>query len=356
MTVQSKLTYDYKSIYPTTRYQGSKLKIVDWLWSEVSSFDFDSMIDIMGGTGSVSYMFKQHGKQVTYNDILKFNAYIGTALLENDKVRLSKSDIEFLTNRHADVNYDDFIAHTFKNIFYTQVENRWLDTFVGNLKLFDNKYKTALALTSLFQSCIIKRPYNLFHRKNLYIRLADVERSFGNKASWDQKFDYWFSKFADEYNSCIFNNGKQNKVMNYDVMDIPKTCYDLVYFDPPYTSQKNTVDYLEYYHFLEGICIYLKYGSKTWEQQIDWNRKPLPLKHVKSPWNNKLELHAMFEKVISKFKNSTMIISWNADGVLSSKEMSNILKKYYEKVEVKSIEYKYVLSMKKSKELLFIAR
>ena len=100
----------------------------------------------------------------------------------------------------------------------------------------------------------------------------------------------------------------------------------------------------------------MKYGSKTWEQQIDWNRKPLPLKHVKSPWNNKLELHAMFEKVISKFKNSTMVISWNADGVLSSKEMSNILKKYYEKVEVKSIEYKYVLSMKKSKELLFIAR
>ena len=40
-----------------------------------------------------------------------------------------------------------------------------------------NEKKQALAYFALFQSCIIKRPYNLFHRKNLYVRTKEMKRS-----------------------------------------------------------------------------------------------------------------------------------------------------------------------------------
>ncbi len=341
---------------PTTRYQGSKLKIIDWVWSEISGLGFDSMLDAMGGTGIVSYKSKQNCKRVTYNDMMRFNFYAGKALIENDRTILSNSDVDFLVHRHADVKYDNFIENTFRGVFYTDAENAWIDTFIGNLGTFEDGHKIALALTCLFQACIIKRPYNLFHRKNLYMRLADVSRTFGNKATWDRDFDSWFGRFAIQYNSCVFSNGRANAAINCDVMEIPDAgSYDLVYLDPPYTSLKNTIDYMEYYHFLEGLCMYLEHGPQRWGNLIDWRRKPLPIRHARSPWNDRARLHNTFERIISKFRDSTMVVSWNSGGYPPPGVLVSILKKYHKKVETRSIEYQYALSPKKSREVLLIA-
>ena len=76
-------------VFPSTRFQGSKLKIADWIWESVQGLNFDSVLDAFGGTGSVGYMFKTKKKKVTYNDMLKFNWYIGLALIENDAVKLT---------------------------------------------------------------------------------------------------------------------------------------------------------------------------------------------------------------------------------------------------------------------------
>ena len=110
-------------IFPTTRYQCSKLKIANWVWGEISNIDFNSALDVMGGTGSISYKLKQQNKQITYNDVLKFNFHIGRALIENRKITLSKSDTTYLINRHSDVKYDSFVADTFNDIFYLDKEN-----------------------------------------------------------------------------------------------------------------------------------------------------------------------------------------------------------------------------------------
>ena len=72
--------------FPTTRYQGSKQKFVDWIWDCVKDIPFHSALDAFGGTGCVSFRLKEEGKQVTYNDILPFNHIIGKALIENENV------------------------------------------------------------------------------------------------------------------------------------------------------------------------------------------------------------------------------------------------------------------------------
>ena len=66
-----------KNKFPSTRYQGSKAKFTDWIWQEIADIPFRSALDAFGGTGSVAYKLKNHGKCVTYNDILPFNAVIG---------------------------------------------------------------------------------------------------------------------------------------------------------------------------------------------------------------------------------------------------------------------------------------
>ena len=68
--------------FPTTRYQGSKLKFVGWIWDCIKDIPFQTALDAFGGTGCVAYRLKQEGKTVTYNDLLPFNFLIGKALIE----------------------------------------------------------------------------------------------------------------------------------------------------------------------------------------------------------------------------------------------------------------------------------
>jgi hypothetical protein len=63
--------------FPSTRYQGSKAKLADWIWEQIAALSFVTCLDAFGGTGAVAYRLKKAGKQVTYNDLLRFNYYIG---------------------------------------------------------------------------------------------------------------------------------------------------------------------------------------------------------------------------------------------------------------------------------------
>lgn len=346
---QLTLLENYPS-FPSTRFQGSKLKIVDWIWEEIKDLKFNSVLDAFGGTGSVAYMFKGKGKKVTYNDILKFNYHIGLTLIENDEVKLTDKDIEFLLTRHNDITYPTFIADTFKDIYYTDEENKWIDMMVTNINFLNDKYKQALAFFALFQACIIKRPFNLFHRKNLYLRFANVKRDFGNKASWDTPFEIHFRKFVEEANNAIFSNGQENNALNYDVFDI-KADFDLIYIDTPYISKKGVgVDYLGFYHFLEGLVNYDK-----WSDMIDYRTKHRRLKSQPSVWVDKDKIHSAFNTLFKKFQNSILVVSYRSDGIPSIDELTVILKKYKNNVhQIKRKNYKYALSVNELMEVILI--
>ncbi len=114
---------------------------------------------------------------------------------------------------------------------------------------------------------MIKRPFNLFHRKNLYLRKNKVERSFGNFHTWNKHFDNYFFKFIEEANKLIFDNSKKCVAVNDSVYNLPDDNFDLVYFDPPYfrkNSSNETSFYNRTYHFLEGLANY-----DSWENLID---------------------------------------------------------------------------------------
>ncbi|MBL7074021.1 DNA adenine methylase [candidate division KSB1 bacterium] len=337
--------------FPSTRFQGSKLKITEWIWDNIKHLNFSSVLDAFGGTGCVSHYFKSKDKQVTYNDILKFNYFIGLALIENDKVTLSRKDVDYLLQRHPGISYPSFIYDTFHDIYYTDEESQWLDVVVTNIDSLDNRYKKAMAYFALFQACIIKRPYNLFHRKNLYIRFSDVERNFGNKTTWDTPFEVHFKKFVEEANNAVFSNGYKNKALNKDVFGIMNE-YDLVYIDTPYISNKGVgVDYFEFYHFLEGLLNY-----SNWDKLIDHRSKHRKLKHQKSIWTDKSKIHDAFGRLFNKFQHSILVVSYRSDGIPSIEDLVNLLGKYKRDiVEVNKTDYKYVLSNNKAaKEVLLV--
>ncbi|MFX0087752.1 MAG: DNA adenine methylase, partial [Candidatus Hodarchaeota archaeon] len=174
--------------FPQTRYQGSKRKLIDFLYLYFKEIEFESALDAFGGTGVVSYLLKQMGKDVIYNDLLMSNWYIGKALIENNSINFDLENIHSLFEKKAYLKYQTVIQDNFEGIYYLNEENKTLDILVQNIFQLENQYEKSLCLYALFQACIQKRPFNLFHRKNLNLRLNNVSRSFGNKKTWDTPF------------------------------------------------------------------------------------------------------------------------------------------------------------------------
>jgi len=340
--------------YPSTRYSGSKRRFLDWIWENTKNLKFKSVLDVFGGTGSVSLLFKRQGKEVYYNDILKFNQIIGTALVENKKEIITDEELKNALSFNGG-KYPDFIRRNFKGIFYYDSENEWLDKVIINFQRIKNKYKKAILLSALFQACLAKRPFNLFHRANLYMRRRRVQRSFGNKTTWEHPFEYLLKRFVYEYNKCIFDNGKKNKMLGgYDALICPNGV-DLVYLDPPYFSASNDkgTNYLEFYHFLEGLANY-----NDWENQIGLssskiNKFIVPFEIRR--WISKNEIINTFKELLLRFQNNIIVFSYQSDGFPSEEEIRTMLKKLRKKTKVYRKPHKYVLSSKMKDELLFIA-
>ena len=336
--------------FPSTRYQGSKRALAGWIWANINHLSFKTVLDVFGGTGAMSHFFKNAGKSVTYNDFLKFNWAIGLGLIENSSQKLSDNDIEQLLESHSDYDYPNFIQKTFTNIYFTDDENQWLDKVIFNIDhLLATPYQQALARFALFQACIIKRPYNLFHRANLYIRQAKVERSFGNKTTWDTSFESHFRKFIAEANRAVFDNGQINHAIQLDALQTP-TGFDLVYIDPPYLNERGVgVDYRDFYHFLEGMMDY-----EQWGQKIDYSSKHLRLEPQPSEWNQSKTILSAFEKLIEHHRNSILVISYRDDGIPSKATLLALLKSYKSDVYEAQKSQQYVLSHKKLHEILLI--
>jgi adenine-specific DNA-methyltransferase len=340
--------YEKMNLFPSTRYQGSKRKIIPWIYDCIKDIKFQTVLDAFGGSGMVSYLFKTMNKDITFNDILQFNQIIGDSIIANKKVTLTDDDIIFILSN--DTEHDTFIADTFKGIYYRENENLWLDKTIHNIENLDEiysgnqlKYKKAIAYNALFQSCLTKRPYNLFHRKNLRMRTRRVERNFGNKTTWEIPFSVQFKKFTSEINKSVFDSEKSCKSVNHDVFSIKNTNYDLVYIDSPYIKKEyrnESHDYLRCYHFLEGISRYYSWEAFIDEESINKRIRNEMIKNHFTPQN----VIAAFDKLIYKFKDSIIVISYKYGGIPSIDKLTKILKKYKKKISTHSKHYIYALN------------
>lgn len=335
-----------KTGFPSTRYQGSKRKILDWLHENLKEIEFETVLDAFGGTASVSYLFKKMGKSVTYNDNLKFNYLIGKAIIENNSVVVEERDIVKILSSKKDSS--SFISDNFKDFYYTDEENKWLDQVVTGIELLDDyeeptlSHKKALCYYALFQACLRKRPFNLFHRKNLYIRTNDVKRNFGNKTTWEKTFESEFRYFVSEANRLIFDTGKICISNNESVFDLQDMDFDLVYFDPPYITSNSTNEssnYLKCYHFLEGISNYA-----TWKDSIDYSSKNLRFKTPETNEFDRFNIYESLDRLFSKYKNSKLVLSYKIGGTPSIEELEALMRKYKTNIEVKTKRYKYALN------------
>ncbi len=343
-------------MFPATRYQGSKRKLVPWILSCLAGLEFDSAVDLFGGTAAVSYALKEQGKRVLYNDYLRFNHQLGLALIENQETRVDDELLErILAAGELEAEgavATDFVARTFQGVYFTDEENRWLDRVVPAIAAVHDRFQRAILWSALSQAALIKRPYNLFHRANLDMRQRKVQRSFGNKVTWDRPFPVYLRRFVAEFNAAVFDSGRPCTSSCADAGEVACEA-DLVYLDPPYTNGRGgSVDYHGFYHFLEGLLDY-----DNWSDQLDRSRRHKPLRRRRNPWNRRGGIAAAFESVFARFESvPLLVVSYRADGLPGVAEIESMLQRTGRQVRIETAaDYKYALSGKVAGEVLLIA-
>jgi adenine-specific DNA-methyltransferase len=341
---------------PSTRYQGSKRKLLPLLYKIFAGIEFTTCLDAFGGTGSVTHLLSRMGKRTHYNEIMPASCMIAKALFANKPIVISIKEMEGLFSRHNGVNYKNIIEQNYSDIYFLDEENRQLDTFCTNVHLLNNEIAKAEAYYLLFQSMLCKRPYNLFHRANLHMRTKEVKRSFGNKVTWDKPFIEHMHKYYNEL--ATYRETQSNykvKVSCKSAFDL-KGNFDLVYIDTPYAKGRGVQEsnYFNFYHFLDAILDYENIPSKA-----VLSLKHKPLYEFNKPWHPFECIMEAFKSLFQQYAPSSLVISYRSDGHPTPKEIVSHLRKQYGSVnEVCLADYKYVLSKKNvdTKEIVIVAQ
>ena len=340
------------SRFPTTRYYGSKKRLLHWIYESIKDLHFNTVLDGFGGTASVSLLFKSMGKTVTFNDALMCNAVSARALLSNNSPFSNKKEVDIFFD--SIIPEKGFIYKQFKNKFYLDSENAWLDGAVKAINQQPKQSKDFL-FYCLFQASLQKRPFNLFHRANLNIRTnKTVERTFGNKTTWDTPFPDLAKRAFNELDKTIWRATNKAKVLPPTDISLIPSGYDLVYLDPPYISQKSTgEDYQRLYHFLEGLTFY-----DDWENNIDFSYNNLQLKKKQcvSSWHNKITFKEQLFNLIQKHSTSIVVLSYVRNAFPDIDEIEQLFKLTFHSYQIKDYPLSHALSKNKKSEVLFIGK
>ncbi len=311
---------------PMTRYYGSKRRLLDKIWNALCTLqiEFNSVLDLFGGTGIVSYYMAKMGKDIIYNDIFSFNCEIAKALLCSPRGIFTEEDAKLLLQKVDGRSYKNIIASNFNQIYYTAEENEIIDIVIQNIQYLD-EYKKASAYYILFQSCLIKRPFNLFHRKNLNLRTNFVTARFGNKVTWEKSFNDLFIKFTKELNEYQFDILPNVEITNFSALNCFRQA-DLIYIDTPYFPKKgnSNITYHSRYHFLEGLMNYTDIPN-----YIDKTKVNLEMNCGKNWEFEKRDNYINeLDNLISMHRDSIIALSYTTEGYPSIQELNAIIKKY----------------------------
>ena len=318
-------------------YIGSKFSILNYIDEVIEDFTEPkkniTFCDIFAGTGVVSKYFKEKGYNIIANDIEYFSYVTLKGLIENsDELKFEK-----LTRKHI----DPFVClnglHGKKGFIYKNYSLGGTGKKKYQRQYFsDENAKKIDAIRIKIEKWKKRRLINDGEYFYLVACLIEAADKVANTASVYEAFLKDLKKSAQksivmEPLELIFKN-KKYEIYNEDSKElIRKIKGDILYLDPPYNSRKYDTNY----HILETIALYdnPKIKGKTGLRIEDTKKSNYCIKDKAA-----LEL----EDLIKNAKFKYIILSYNDEGIISSKKIKEIMSKYgtYKKYEKKHKRYK----------------
>ena len=313
------------ALYPSTRYMGSKEKLLPHLHEAFSQLDFESASDIFSGTGVVSYLLKSMGKRVVSNDYMHMGATFTQAMIENSTVTLSQDEVAALFAEPRSEHADSFVTDTFPGIYYSDDDNALIDIVRANIKALSGA-KRAIAMAALIRACLKKRPRGIFTYTGM--RYDDGRKDLR------KGFEEHIAEAVEAINAAVFSNGQISRTYCGDALDRRATT-DLVYLDPPYYSPLSDNEYVRRYHFVEGL-------ARDWkgvEMQLDL--KTRKFKNYPTPFSSRTGAYEAFDALFRKWRDKHIVLSYSSNSQPTQQEIVELLSKYKSNVIMEPIDYRY---------------
>ena len=313
--------------YPKLRYMGSKHRLLPWIHSVLCTLDFETAADPFVGSGCVAYLLKAMGKRVTASDSLNFPAVIASATVGNSRHKLDSSTVERLLRPVK--NGPDFIARTFKGIFFTPTDLRFLDRVSANLEELDHPHQRDLALAALIRSCLKKQPRGVFTVS------GDLSHYDDGRRDLRLSVEEHFLEQVEVFNAIVFDNGRRNTAKQADIFSLRPRGIDLVYMDPPYVPRADDNCYIKRYHFLEGISCYWRSLRIMPETKVRKIEKPF------TPFSYRRTAIEAFDRMFRLYRKSTIVLSYSSNGFPDLRELEKLIRRYKRGVSVHTRPHRY---------------
>ena len=315
------------SWYPQLRFMGSKYRLLRWIWEALREIEFDTALDACSGSGCVAYLLKAMGKEVTANDFLNFSATIGRAATENPGITLDRDDVELILS--YDPRHQHFIERTFRGIFFTPEDLRFLDRAWWNLCKVKDVYKQAIGISALVRSCAKRQP------RGVFTVAGDPEHYKDGRRDLRLSLREHFVEQVGVFNKVVFDNGTRNRARRGDVFDVDPTPYDVVYIDPPYVPRSDDNCYIKRYHFLEGLSSYWK------DEEILETSQVKKLRKRYTPFSYRSRAADAFDRLFSLFSENIIVLSYSSNGFPNLEILVDNMKKYKARVTVREKDHRY---------------
>ncbi|MFQ3598213.1 MAG: DNA adenine methylase [Chloroherpetonaceae bacterium] len=314
--------------FPQPQYLGAKYALLNWIAKFIPK-GIERAIDGFAGSQSVAFLFKQHGLEVLTNDFLLFNHQIGLALIENSREKLEKSDVDMLLRENPAAG--TLMEELFAGVFFEEHEARFLDSFRANVEQLGSDCKKALAFAIMNRSLTRKVIMGHFAHNQALSYAANPARVKRNP-SIARPIAEIFKSLVPEYNHAVFDNGKQNRSFNANILELLPHIdrADLIYLDPPYTDSH--ADYQAFYHLLETF-------TRAWRDKKFINSTKRYAPPFWSGFDKKTEVLDSFAKLFELASEIPhWLISFNDRSYPSVEELRRLIMRYKE-VQVEAKPY-----------------
>ncbi len=311
------------SSYPSTRFMGSKEKLLASIWDATASLPGHRVLDLFSGSGVVSYMFKAQGKAVISNDYMSIATVFAKAMVQNSHIHLSDHDLTFLTHGKSTTR---FVRDNFKGLYFSDADNLFIDLVRSRIGELDDEVKRNLARASLIRACMKKRARGIF--TYVGVRYDDGRRDM------QLNLREHFKEAVQLINRAIFDNGHRNIAMQGDALSVQAEA-DIVYIDPPYYSKLSDNDYVRRYHFVEGI-------ARDWKGvEIQEHTKTHKFKTYGSAFSTLNGAISAFRSIFERYAEQSIIVSYSSNSLPDKTTVLALLSEYKRNVEVIPIDHRY---------------
>lgn len=321
--------------FPSSRYMGSKNKIIKELYNVFNKYKFDSALDLFSGSASVSYLLKSMGKRVVSNDYMSFASNISSAIISNNKTKLNEKDLKLLSKKPS--KYNKFVQKKFDGIFFSKEDNDFIDIVRHNIENLNSKHKKAIAFASLAKACQKKQPRGLFTFKGF--------RYDDGRLDLKKTIKEQFFEAVDVFNNSIFDNKKINTSINKNFTDVTQSV-DLIYIDPPYYSKLSDNGYVRRYHFIEGLV-------KSWKGlTIQENSVVKKFKNYPSMFDTERGSEKAIQFLVKKYSKKIIVFSYSSNSLPNLNFFRKIGKENNLILDISKIKHTYSFGTQKKSSLM----